>query len=267
VDQSGTVYLQGGKINITSPNFASIGYILATEPSAPMNRTIYLGSGLDQYANENGTNISIRGGVGGYSPASYIFNGGNITINGGEQGANGAKGNIILNNQVYGNVGIQTGAPVSNLEVDQGTMGGGTVSNDAGGTTVRGISTLFTNTFKVGDSITINGQTVAIRAITSDTRMTTDAIGSADSSATYTLRGGSRFNVKGNGTVGIGMTVPTSQLDILGVKGYSQLRLRTPYTPTSSSDSNGNIGDISWDENYIYVKTASGWKRSTLGTF
>jgi len=267
VDQSGTIYLQGGKINITSTNFANIGSILSTEPSTPMNRTVYFGSGQNQYANENGTNITIRGGPGGYSPASYIFNGGSITINGGEQGANGAKGNIILNNQVYGNVGIQTGTPVSNLEVDQGAMGSGTVSNDAGGTTVRGISTLFTNTFRVGDSITINGQTVTIRAITSDTRMTTDAITTADSSATYTLRGGSRFHVKGNGTVGIGITVPTSQLDILGAKGYSQLRLRTQYTPSSSADTNGNVGDIAVDDNYFYYKTSAGWKRVPMSTF
>lgn len=267
VDQAGTVFLQGGKIQIKSTNFNNdVGYVVATEPSSPNNRTIYFGTNQLAYWNENGIQIAINAGPGGIFTNSR-YNGGSVSINPGEQGATGAKGNILLGNQVYGNVGVQTGTPVSNFEVDQGTSGCGVVANDAGGTTVRGTSTQFTNTFKVGDSITIAGQTVTITGITSDTRMTTTAITNADSNASYTLSGGSRFHVKGNGTVGIGTPAPASLLDILGAKGYSQLRVRTPYTPTSSSDPNGNVGDMAWDENYIYVRTAAGWKRSSLGTF
>jgi hypothetical protein len=39
------------------------------------------------------------------------------------------------------------------------------------------------------------------------------------------------------------------------------------YTPSSSSDTNGNDGNISRDNNYIYVKTNDGWKRSNLESF
>ena len=60
---------------------------------------------------------------------------------------------------------------------------------------------------------------------------------------------------------------PTSLLDIAGPQGYAQLRLRTAHTPSSTADANGNTGDIAWDSNYIYVKTASGWKRTALSTF
>ena len=59
-------------------------------------------------------------------------------------------------------------------------------------------------------------------------------------------------------------------IDIDGTTGshsYDQLRLRNTYTPTSSADANGNTGDVCWDSNYVYVKTASGWKRSALSTF
>ena len=42
---------------------------------------------------------------------------------------------------------------------------------------------------------------------------------------------------------------------------------RTSYTPTSSKDRNGNVGDLSWDDNYIYIKTSAGWKRAALSTF
>ena len=62
-------------------------------------------------------------------------------------------------------------------------------------------------------------------------------------------------------------TGSTSRLDITGSNGFSQLRLRTQYTPTSSSDSNGNTGDIAVDDNYFYYKTSTGWKRSALSTF
>jgi len=43
--------------------------------------------------------------------------------------------------------------------------------------------------------------------------------------------------------------------------------MRTSYTPTGTSDPNGNIGNIAWDDNFIYIKTSEGWKRASLGTW
>lgn len=62
-------------------------------------------------------------------------------------------------------------------------------------------------------------------------------------------------------------TASTSRVDILGPNGYNQLRLRTTYTPTSSADANGNVGDIAWDTSYFYWKTGSGWLRATGATW
>ena len=39
------------------------------------------------------------------------------------------------------------------------------------------------------------------------------------------------------------------------------------YIPTGSTDTNGIVGQISYDGSFVYVKTASGWLRSTLSTF
>ena len=39
------------------------------------------------------------------------------------------------------------------------------------------------------------------------------------------------------------------------------------YTPSSSEDTYGNEGNITRDDNYLYVKTSSGWKRSSLESF
>jgi hypothetical protein len=66
------------------------------------------------------------------------------------------------------------------------------------------------------------------------------------------------------GNIGINNESPTSKLDIVGTNGYRQLRLRTSYTPTSTADSNGEIGDIAWDNSYLYIKTGTGWGRVRL---
>jgi hypothetical protein len=38
-------------------------------------------------------------------------------------------------------------------------------------------------------------------------------------------------------------------------------------TPTSSNDSTGSIGELRWDDNYMYMKTNNGWRRANLETF
>lgn len=45
------------------------------------------------------------------------------------------------------------------------------------------------------------------------------------------------------------------------------IRISTTYTPTSTSDSNGNAGSMTWDDSYVYIKTSAGWKRASLSTF
>ena len=66
------------------------------------------------------------------------------------------------------------------------------------------------------------------------------------------------------GNIGINNESPTSKLDIIGTTGYQQLRIRTSYTPSSTADTNGEIGDISWDTSYLYIKTGTGWGRISL---
>jgi hypothetical protein len=87
--------------------------------------------------------------------------------------------------------------------------------------------------------------------------------------ALETVNGDVRLHTtSGRTSIGLdGSSTITSRLDVSGEEGYNQLRLRKKYTPTSSSDTNGAEGDVSWDDNYIYIKTSSGWKRSALSTF
>ena len=56
--------------------------------------------------------------------------------------------------------------------------------------------------------------------------------------------------------VGIGTTTPTATLDIAG----DSLRLRTSQTPVGG----GDVGEIAWDDDNIYVRTSTGWKKAAL---
>lgn len=78
-------------------------------------------------------------------------------------------------NYFAGNVGIGTNSPSSSFQINQSTTGVGTVSITSGSTTVTGYGTQFLNTFKIGDTITIAGETRTIASISSNTSLTTTA--------------------------------------------------------------------------------------------
>lgn len=62
---------------------------------------------------------------------------------------------------------------------------------------------------------------------------------------------------------GLGTSTPTHQLDV----NADSIRLRTPKTPASASDT-GTQGEIAWDSNYIYVCVATDtWKRTGIATW
>lgn len=83
--------------------------------------------------------------------------------------------------------------------------------------------------------------------------------------ATHALT--NRWRLKGGTGYLANTSTPTFSIDVSGTTGYSQLRMRTSYTSTATSDTNGNTGDFSWDGDYFYIKTLGGWKRSALTTF
>jgi hypothetical protein len=76
-----------------------------------------------------------------------------------------------------------------------------------------------------------------------------------------------RVTLAADGKLGIGTSSPTATLDVYNSTGYGQVRIRTTYTPSSTDDAHGSIGDVTWDNSHVYIKTAAGWKRATLSTF
>ena len=76
--------------------------------------------------------------------------------------------------------------------------------------------------------------------------------------------GGNRYiTIDTNGNVGIGTTSPNSKVHIDGT-AMEQLRMQTSGGPGSSGDTNGRIGDMAYDDDYFYIKTANGWGRMAL---
>ena len=163
----------------------------------------------------------------------------------------GVGRDITLNNTnaQHGFVGIGTQSPSNLLHVSQQKLGRGTVSNSASGTTLTGVNTVFLDTFKVGDSITVphigasgTPQTVAISAIASNTSMTTATITAANAAgSSYSLAGGTVFSVAGNGkmTAAIASTFAGGRLTLesgVAISSTDQTAKTTIYyTPNTHS--------------------------------
>jgi hypothetical protein len=190
-----------------------------------------------------------------------------IKLNNGPSGSL-ASASAVMSLLGDGKVGIGTTAPTSNLTVAQGTAGVGTISVGAAGTTITGVGTQFLNTFAVGQTITSAGQTLTISAIASDTSMTTSAAGAAISGQAYTLVGGTRFTVAGNGKVGIGANVflerdGDNQLGLRNGAAAQTFRVYNTYTDAS----NYERGSISWQSNELNIvseKGGSGQSRNII---
>lgn len=93
--------------------------------------------------------------------------------------------------------------------------------------------------------------------------------GSGSTSATEAMRltdssgNGALMVVQDGGNVGIGTRNPTALLDV----NSNLLRIRIAKTPATAGAS-GNVGDICWDENYIYVcVSTNNWKRVEISTW
>jgi len=154
--------------------------------------------------------IDFGGGSGAYNAATvirFLTAVDNATVTGSER----------MRITGTGLVGIGTGAPGSQFNVTQPSAGVGTVATN-GTTTLTGTNTVFQNMFRVGDTITVSGETArTISAIASNTSLTvTSAFSTTASGLSYTKTGNSCLDVRGNGNIGIGTNSAASRIHISG---------------------------------------------------
>lgn len=79
------------------------------------------------------------------------------------------------NNYFAGNIGVGTNSPVSMVDIEQPTTGPGVSAVTSGSVNVVGTLTQYLNTFKIGDPITVSGQTRTIATITDSAHLTVTA--------------------------------------------------------------------------------------------
>lgn len=210
------------KISSSSPNFAGISSQMAST-----NKFRFGYNGSDE------VELRLANSAGTYGSSVPII----ITRSNGNVGITGAIG----------------GTRSSNLQVDQTTACYGTIDVTAADGTVTGTGTQFLNTFKVGDGITANSETHTITAIASNTSLTTDVWTATATGVAYTTTGGTRFQVRGSGLVGIGSSTPTDYLDLpASTVNFASLRMRSGITPTTFRD-----GMFWYDGTHFYMRIGS----------
>jgi hypothetical protein len=168
--------------------------------------------------------------------------GGEFLIRTGLEGQTGWSAKFIVTNA--GNVGIGTTAPAAKLHVNGDLISG--ASTSAG---------LWFNA--ASDRLRISGQIVLEKS------GATIYVGYNANDLVFrtnNLERG-RFNTAGN--FGIGTAAPTSKLHVSGT-ALEQFRIETPGGPAGSGDTKGNVGDIAYDADFFYIKTANGWGRVPL---
>lgn len=190
---------------------------------------------------------------------------------------------VLLYARNDGNVGINTSTPGYNLEVS-GTFRAGTGAsnqvfyngsifhakiNDNNWIGVNRDGLQITEMWGYGAVFMYNTATTCAMGISSTLysyiRENTTITFSRTDNNVYALWDSTNYKLR-IGSLGVGPSAATSSLHITGT-GYSQLRLENSYTPSSSADANGNVGDVAWDDSYIYVKVSTGWERAGLSAF
>lgn len=282
-------YDSGDNIHLNTAGYEAVGTLIYnTATFSPVVGSALNSSGDSLLLGKVGVGISplskfdINGGmsVGSYagvnaSPLNGMIVSGNVGI-----GTNSPAGlldvNSILTVSQNKVVGVGTSSPDTNFQVGQSTTGPGTVNTVSGSATVTGNSgsntgTLFFNTFKVGDTITVNGETHTISAINSSTSLTTDTTWTnSNSYSPYSLVGGKIFSVLGNGNIGAGTTTPVTKFQIqestprtsFTGTGFGTLLLRniSGTNNYTTIDFQGGVNETSASSRIASIQTGGGSK-------
>lgn len=158
-------------------------------------------------------------------------------------------------------IGTHT-VPIAQLDVRSSTQDQTAYIDN---TKAAGIGVIINSSNAAGGSIAIDITASGAGGSSKGLSFAPSSMGSTDWN--YYANNNAKFYNKGSMGVGNGTSSPTAQVHIAGAAGYDQLRLETSYTPSGTADTNGHVGDVAWDDSYLYMKTSAGWKRAALSTF
>lgn len=254
------------------------------------------GSGLLEQNTQFGANTAF-----GYRALRLISTGVRNTSVGSSAGANATVGydnvaigySALANTDTSNNVAVGTQALLSLVSLGNNT---GVGSNALGSLAVGGNNTVVgsgaTNSLQSGSNNTMLGEG-AVSAITSGSdniAIGVDA-GIVDRSGANVLKLdqciligpssvpsssndineiiiGADAQGEGNNTTVIGnSSITNTYIEGITTVRSNTFNIQNSNTPSSTADTSGNIGDLNWDDSFIYVKTSAGWKRSALSTF
>ena len=165
--------------------------------------------------------------------------------------------NFVDSTQYYSNLYVSpTSIEIRNQDNISGTLSQIQLNNNS--STISSInnnliSSLNTssNAINISSSNSTNGNNSVIST-------TQESISLYNNAGTYYIQ-----NVPQNDSSNMLLGISNNQLFYINkntVKPYN-------YTPTSSTDTYGNVGDVAYDDDYVYVRTSVGWKRTALGTW
>lgn len=261
--------------NTVDPSEGEMGFSIATEPddtdaSLNVNLTIgefFTGTGVGTGLNLFNQDFGSKTWAGKYRFMSYetttntfsLFDNGLIFDDGAVPSTTSSTVSLMKwtgdgTDANPGTVTLSSFAANAILKTDGTNFVGSSVMSETG------TAITFTAPLYEGDG----SATAPTYSNTGDTN--TGAYFHADNNYSFATDGTFRGAFDENGFFGVGVTDPTSYLHSSGT-GSIQLRLENSFTPTGTSDAAGATGNIAWDDDYIYVKTSAGWKRSALSTF
>lgn len=242
--------IAGGITNTVNGDFSAI---VGGFNNVVNNSASFIGGGNNNNANGNlsfigggstntasNTHSAIVGGVN-----NIVTNDESIIAGGNSNNASGLQSGIIAGNSNNAS-GLHSGiiaGNTNNVSGDFSVIAGGQANtiNTPGGSGIL-----------AGDSNTINGTTSAIAG--GSTNIINGDFGFIAGGTVNTLNGSFSAIIGGNGITG-------NANDTVYVPN---LVFKPSVVPTTSSDPAGEVGQITYDVNYVYLKTASGWGRILL---
>lgn len=213
--------------------------------SSAVNGTGGAGGETQMYGGNGGTargTGTITGGAGG---RIWLYAGSGGAAQGSTGTRNGGVGGDLVLWAGGGGTGVNSGGTGGNVEIYSGS--GGNVGGVAGniylypGITSSSYGNIFLGINRSGN------------------------IGGSVGIGTNSFVSGEKLRVNGNAVVS--GTLTSNSFTTSGAVTATYLNMSSPLTPSSSADATGSIGDVRYDDNYIYIKTSAGWKRSSLGTW